>query len=421
MTKSKIVENTFMLTLLNVFKLILPFFTLPYLTRVLSTDCYGSVAYVKAVMAYIQIFIDFGFMLSGTKEIVNVLDNKEKLNETAGEILLARIFVSVVALFFLVVLIFFIPILRENILFSFLSFINIFLSIFLFDYLFRGMEKMSVITIRFVVMKSISTILTFILISNDNDVIKIPLLDIAGSLVAVALIFVEMKKIEIFPKVCSIKKVFEKIKDSCVYFFSSVASTSFNALNTVIAGLFLSKTDIAYWSVSIQIIVAIQSLYSPLSDAIYPVMIKTKKLNVIKKSILIYLPIIFAGCIVAFFLSDIGMSIIGGKTYTAATPVFRMLIPAALFGFLSIIFGWPTLGAIGKTKQTTFSTVFVVLYQIAGLVFFIVTKKFTLINLAILRSSAEFFLFSIRLTFFLKYKYLFLNSKFTGETNEANL
>lgn len=420
MTKSKIAENTVMLTILNIFKLVMPFFTLPYLTRVLSTDCYGTVAYVKAVMAYIQVFIDFGFMLSGTKEIVNALDDKEKLNETVGEILLARVFVSLVSFVFLVVLILFIPILRENILFTFFSFVNIFLSIFLFDYLFRGLEKMSVITVRFVVMKTISTILTFIFITNDNDIIKIPLLDIAGSLVAVVLIFNEMRKIKIFPKIGSIKKVFKKIKDSCVYFFSNVASTSFNALNTVVAGVFLSKTEIAFWSINIQILTAIQALYSPLSDAIYPAMIKTKNLNVIKKSILVYQPIIFLGCIATFFMSDIGMTIVGGKTYTAATPVFRSLLPAAFFGFLSIIFGWPALGAVGKNKQTTLSTIIVVLFQIAGLVVFIVFKRFSLLNLAILRSSSEALLFAIRFGFFLKYKNLFANSKFIGVRNETN-
>ena len=41
----------------------------------------------------------------------------------------------------------------------------------------------------------------------------------------------------------------------------------------------------------------------------------------------------------------------------SATPVFILLIPVLFFGFLSVLFGWPTLGAIDKAKEVTKSTV----------------------------------------------------------------
>ena len=45
-----IVKNTVMLLIMNMAKLVFPLFTLPYLTRILTTNLYGSVSYVKAVM-----------------------------------------------------------------------------------------------------------------------------------------------------------------------------------------------------------------------------------------------------------------------------------------------------------------------------------------------------------------------------------
>ena len=53
-----------MLYIMNIAKLVFPLITLPYLTRVLSVDCYGVVSYVKATMVYAQLVVDFGFMLS---------------------------------------------------------------------------------------------------------------------------------------------------------------------------------------------------------------------------------------------------------------------------------------------------------------------------------------------------------------------
>lgn len=45
-----IVKNIVMLLIMNMAKLVFPLFTLPYLTRILTTNLYGSVSYVKAVM-----------------------------------------------------------------------------------------------------------------------------------------------------------------------------------------------------------------------------------------------------------------------------------------------------------------------------------------------------------------------------------
>lgn len=58
-----------------------PLLTLPYLTRVLSVESYGVVSYVKAVMQYMQLVVDFGFMLSGTKDIVNAKERPRKIGK----------------------------------------------------------------------------------------------------------------------------------------------------------------------------------------------------------------------------------------------------------------------------------------------------------------------------------------------------
>lgn len=60
-TTKRLVGNTVMLYLMTIAKIVIPLISLPYLTRVLSVDCYGSVSFVKSLVAYLQILIDFGF------------------------------------------------------------------------------------------------------------------------------------------------------------------------------------------------------------------------------------------------------------------------------------------------------------------------------------------------------------------------
>ena len=76
---SNVVNNTAMLYIMSIAKLIFPLLTFPYLTRVLSEDAYGFVSYTKTCMNYMQLIIDFGFILSSVKDIVNA--NGDKKNE----------------------------------------------------------------------------------------------------------------------------------------------------------------------------------------------------------------------------------------------------------------------------------------------------------------------------------------------------
>ncbi len=407
MKNKNIVNNTIMLMIFNIAKIVFPFITLPYLTRILTTDSYGIVAYVKTVMSYMQIFVDFGFVLSATKDIVKCRENKNEMERVIGDTMVARVILGGLGFVVVLILSLALPILRTNILYTILSYVAVFLSIFLMDFLFRGLERMHVITIRFIVMKIISTIFTFVLIKGDQNLILIPILDIVSTLVAILMVWYEIGKMQLKLKFSGIKKVISTLKDSFVYFLSNVAATSLNALSTIIIGIYTSPTEVAYWSLCMQIIGSITACYNPISDGIYPEMIKTKNTAIIKKVLKIFMPIVLAGCIFSYFFANIGFMILGGEKYSNAVPVFRLLIPTLFFGFPAIIFGWPTLGVIGKAKETTVTTIIAISVYIIYIVGLIVTKSFTITNIAIGRSITEMVLFGTRYWFYRKYKSLF--------------
>ncbi len=60
---------------LQVLKYVFPLILVPYLTRVLGTGGYAVYAYVLSFMGIVQTLADFGFMLSGTKQVVDLRDN----------------------------------------------------------------------------------------------------------------------------------------------------------------------------------------------------------------------------------------------------------------------------------------------------------------------------------------------------------
>lgn len=406
--KSKVAKNTIMLYVMNIAQLVLPLIVLPYLTRVLSVEDYGVVNYVKSIMTYMQIIVEFGFILSATRDIVRASSKKE-IGSITGTVMVGKLLLSAISFVVLLICVLFIPILNRHKLFTILSFIPVFLSIFLVDFLFRGIEKMEVITIRYIIMKSISTVLTFIFVKDSGDILLIPILDIIGSVFAVILVWIEVYKLEIVLSFGSWKEIVLSIKDSFLYFISSMATTAFGALNTLLVGIVLSSRDVAFWSLAMQIVGAIQAMYTPINNGIYPEMVRNKNMTLIYKVIKIFIPIVAIGCVVIFFCSNLILIILGGHKYLEMSFLIRSLIPVLFFSFPAMLFGWPVLGAIDKVKETTNTTLITTVIQIVGLLVLILMRRFTLLNIALLRGLTEFILLSTRLYYVNKFKDLLKN------------
>ncbi|MCI6693186.1 MAG: oligosaccharide flippase family protein [Clostridium sp.] len=402
---NNMINNTIMLYLMTVAKIIFPLITLPYLTRILSVDSYGVVSFVKSYMVYIQLVVDFGFSLSSVKDIVEANNDKKRIGIITGQTILAKLILSAISLVATLILCPFIPLLGNNLLYTLLSFFVIFLSSFLMDFLFQGIEKMHVMTISFVIMKLISTSLTLVLVKSDLDILWIPMLDIISSIIAIIFTLREVHKYKISIKIKTLKKSIELIKESSVYFISNFATTAFGALNTLLIGIAMDSTQVAYWSVALQLIAAVNAMYSPIVNGIYPQMVREKSLLLIKKILYIFMPIVFVGCTVFFISAKFIVLIVSGEEYLYSVTVLRYLIPILLISFPVMVTGWPTLGAIGKAKETTITTTVTAVAQVLGLIVLMLINKFTLINVAILRCLTELLMLILRI----RYCYIFSN------------
>ena len=404
----RVTNNIVMLYILNITQLALPLVTLPYLTRVLSVSGYGIVSYVKSLIIYATLIIEFGYLLSGTREVVNAKSDKQKLGLIMGRITEAKLLLSLVAFAALLGMIAVVPLLHRYPIFTILSFGTPFLSIFLFDYLFRGLERMEIITYRFLIMKSISTVLTFVLIHGDQQLLLIPLLDVLGSLVAIIWVWHEIRKMGIHIKFDRLVNVWDSLKVSFTYFISNVASTAFGALNTLFVGIYLSAADVAYWGLIMTMIGAVQSLYTPISDGIYPHMIATKSLCLLGRIVLLFTPLLVLGGIIAYFGAHLIMLIIGGSKYLIAAQYLRKCVPLLVISFYALIFGWPALGAIDKVRETTITTLVAAALQVIGLFLLIISHHFTLPVLILVRTLTEAVMAGMRMGYLWRFRKLFV-------------
>lgn len=401
---NRIVRNTAMLFVMNIAKIIFPLLTVPYLTRVLSTEGLANYHFVRSVLTYVQLTIDFGFLLSATKDIANARNDLQKVGEITGHVMLGKGFLSMAALVVLGIMTLFIDRLHQNPVYTFLSFVQAFTTIFLVDFLFHGLEQMHVITIRYFITRAITVGLTFVLIHDDSDMLLIPTLEIIGNLVAIVWVWREIHHMGIPVRVKSLKTTWKMIKESFVYFLSDVASTAFGALNTLLIGIMLTDQDVNFWGAAMTFVSAVQMMYNPIVNSIYPHMVLKKDLKVIRNVLFVFIPVIVVGCVIVWFGADILVAIIGGAKLLGCGQLLRWLVPLLFISFPAALFGWPVLGAIGKTKETTITTIIAAVVQVLGLVVLMVIGQFNLFTLAMLRAATDLLLTVLRLGYFIKYR-----------------
>ena len=153
-----------------------------------------------------------------------------------------------------------------------------------------------------------------------------------------------------------------------------------------------------------QIIAAVQVLFNPITTGIYPEMVRSRSAGLLKKVCKICVPLLILGCSALFFLARIAILIVSGEKYLDAVPLLRLLTPMLLLSFPAMLLGWPALGALGKVKQTTATTVVSAVFQCAGLALLMAAGNFSLITIAVLRCATEFILFASRLGFCVRFR-----------------
>ena len=372
-------------------KYLFPFITMPYLTRVLEPEGYAVYAYVASFMLFVQTFVDFGFNLSGTKSIASARTVEEE-NCAIGAVTQARILLCLVAGAVVFVVALCIPITASNLGYTLIAFVAVCGKAMAPDFVFQGHENMAPITTRFFISKGVSTALTFVCVHSVADIIWVPVLDILSSAIALVWSFVAAKRM--FGTTIAwvpMRTVLRELRTSALYCFSNMAATAFSGFTTLLIGVVISDTaQISYWSLAITAVGAIQSLYSPVINALYPHMVKSGDFAFAKKLALVALPALLAGTVAFALLSNVVMLVLGGEDYLAGSWVVAALSPLLFFGFYAMLFGWPVLGAAGKVKEVAVTTAVSSFLCIVSLLVMSFAGLVSMLAICIIRDATEF-------------------------------
>ena len=105
--KNKVVKNGISLYVLQIFNTVIPLITLPYITRILGAEQYGVFSKMLNYITYLQVFVEYGFTLTGASKI-SLANSQAEIDKIYSNILICKFINYVLSMVLVLILGFFV-------------------------------------------------------------------------------------------------------------------------------------------------------------------------------------------------------------------------------------------------------------------------------------------------------------------------
>jgi PST family polysaccharide transporter len=271
LTKHAVVRNALSLYGIQVAGYILPFFTFPYVARVLGASKFGLIGWAGAFMGYFLVITEYGFNFSVTREVSIHRDDLTTLCRIYTSAMAARMLLMVASFGLMAAIVFSVPKMHAEWPLFFISYLTVVGSALFPQWLFQGLEKMEYITIREVGARVIGLMTIFFLVRQESDYLWAAAIMSGSTAVAgaIGLLYVRRLTGVHFTRT-SLAEIGRTFTDGWHVFLSTAAIKVYTTSNIVILGFIAKDTEVGYFTSASRLIDAAKGLVGPLSTAIYP-------------------------------------------------------------------------------------------------------------------------------------------------------
>ncbi|MFZ5948088.1 MAG: flippase [Stygiobacter sp.] len=356
--KNILIENIISLSAIQILNYLIPFFTLPYLVRILGPEKYGLINFATAFTGYFTILTDYGFNLSATQEISINRNDKQKVSEIFSSIITIKMILFTVSTIIFLIVVYSFYQFKENLILFFITFLSVFGTALFPLWFFMGIEKMRYILNINLSVKIVFTILIFILIKTENDYLKLALLNTITQVLIglIGFVFV-LNKYEISYSIPSLNQIRMQLKNGLNIFLSTISINLYSTSNTFILGLFAPLNVVGYFAAADKIRMAIQGIVSSVSQSIFPYV--NKLLNesyelFISFNKKLFLIAFLSGTLISIFLFLFAKPIVEfilGIEYQPSIILLKIMAWLPLIIFLSNVLGIQTMLPMKKHKS----------------------------------------------------------------------
>lgn len=348
----KIIENFSYLTILQIFSLLSPLITYPYIIKVIGLEKYGIVIFAQTIVTYFSLIINFGFNISGPKDVAVYRDDIKMLSEYVSSIYIIKSIIWIVCFIVFIIGISSFDFLRENLIIYVFAFFATISDVFFPIWFFQGIEKMKYITYINLFVRSLFIFAIFFFIKQKSDYIIVPLINSIGAFLSgIIALYVVFGKEGIKFKYISLEFLIIRLKEGFVLFISTLSIQLYMNVNKIIVGTLLGMKEVTIYDLGEKITSLIKTPILIIGQSVFPKISREKSIVFINKIMFLVTSIAIALYILLFFTSDWIVFFFTATIIPMAKIVIRILGLSLIFVSLSLFLGGNRLVPFGYNKE----------------------------------------------------------------------
>lgn len=355
--------NFIMNSILTASAMIFPIITYPYVSRILQPEGIGTVSFANSVITYFSMFAQLGVPMYGIRACAKVRDDKEKLTRTVQEIMMINMITCLVVYIAFFCSLYFVPQFRqEKILYLIMGSLILFNTVGV-EWLYKGLEQYSYITVRSIVFKFIALLAMFLLVHEKEDYViygGITIFAAAGSNV---LNFINLRKY-VYLRPVGAYDFRQHIKPISIFFAMSIATTVYTNMDNVMLGFIKGTTENGYYDAAVKIKNILVSFVSSLGTVLLPRVsyyIQTGEREefsrITKKALNFVFLLSVPLCVYFIIFARSSIYLLSGTLFENSILPMRLIMPTLVFIGLTNIIGLQILVPLGKENQVLYSEI----------------------------------------------------------------
>ena len=356
--EKSIKKNTVWKMLLNIFNIIIPIITGPYLARTLDVYLYGEYNRALSVVAFLVPFAGCGIYNYGIREVSKVRNNPEKISKVFSVLFCVGAGSTVSVLIFYFIYVFNAIELELVPVYAALS-LQLLACMFWVEYMNEAFENYSFILIKTVLIRLVNIILILLIVRRPGDILKYAIIVSCIQLLNYLISFIYIKTRVGFIKV-SLADIKDRLKALLVMFVLMNAGMLYTYLDKLFLSVFSKGVYVSYYTFSQAII----NILTGVINAIILVTIPRLSLYLgenkkedyqllLRKSSGLFYMLSIPVCLGFFVLSQSIMYIYGGSNYLGAGVTFGLFSLRMLVWMVDYTSANQVLFIYGKEKWLT--------------------------------------------------------------------
>ena len=349
-------KNLFALYGVQVATLVLPLLSIPFLARVLGPSALGELAAIQSLFATLGFLIEYGFNFSATRQAAIHQHDRDKLTEILGNVLGAKILLSLLFLLISLAVYFFVPVFRSHPTLFWLGFVGALAQGFNLMWFYQGIEKLSLAATVDILCKSAYIALLFLFVRSPRDLTLVIGFQSASFILSL-LVNAFCSRQYSNSLSLSFSGSLEALKEGSSMFLFRGMTLFYTTANSALLRLYVPAATVAYYSNAERLTNVGFSAFAPLNQVFFPRLSylvhhdfqEAKKF--FRKCFYILTPLSIASAVIAYIASPLAVEILFGEEYSQTSDIFRILLINIPLISISSLFGLQWLVPNGMQKQ----------------------------------------------------------------------